>query len=145
MKVRKTGKSDKVRVTFGERIDERKMSKISSLKTTSKTGRQITKGLYNKTKGKYPEDLRQVRVTVKGGYSHRYSKHLQRQGVANNEYNYFSFPSDPDTQWTQKKILQHVKDSMQKFTELKDVKVAGKYESMTTPRISEITIDYLYR
>jgi hypothetical protein len=145
MKVRKTGKTDKVRVTFGEHTDTRKMSKISSLKTTDKQALQITKGLFNKAMGRYPEDLRQVRVTVKGGYSHRYSNKLSREGIANNEYNFFSFPSDPDTQWSRKKILNHINDSMQKFTELKDVKVAGKYESMTTPRISEITIDYLYR
>ena len=46
MKTRKTGKSSQVKLTFGERSEGAKVDKIKNLKTSSKLGKQITKGIY---------------------------------------------------------------------------------------------------
>ena len=79
MKSRKTGKSNKSRLTFGERNDQSKISKINNLKTSDKLAKQITKGLY--AGGRGVGDTRQIMVKVKGGYNPKYAKQLDKKGV----------------------------------------------------------------
>ena len=144
MKVRKTGNRKTVKLTFGEHSDKAKIAKLSNVHVRSKEGKQITKGLHLK-KGYYPEDIRHIKVVIKGGYSKGYSKTLERGGTANDPYYYFGFYGDPDTQWTQKKILNHVAESMEKFTSLEPTKKVGSGATNAAPRISEVSIQYLYR
>lgn len=142
MKVRKTGKSSQVRITFGERDEAKKIQKISDIKATSKIGRQITKGVY--AGGKSSEDVRKVVVKVKGGYSRSSQYRRQKLGLPTDQFYYFSYPTPVDKIYTPKEILNSVAKEMENFTELEPSSKAGSGPQTAAPRIAEITIDYVY-
>lgn len=140
MKVRRTNKSSRVLLSFGERTEDRKVSKISSLKTSSKIAKQITKGIY--AGGKSSEDVRKIIVKIEGGYSKSQIRRLAKQGVTADPYHYFSFPTSTELQYTPRQVLKSIQKAMEEYGEMSPKK--GDGYTMTVPRIRRVSIDYIY-
>lgn len=85
--------------------------------------------------------------TIKTGYSKRYTKKLQNQGLEANDYNYFSVVSDIGKMTPAKvrdEILQLMKDYESDPSDILENFSTGSGQNSQDSRIVSITVNFIY-
>lgn len=136
MKGKITKRGAPIEITFGEKTEEEKLSKIKNLTTTSKLGKQIGRRLYRSDN----RVLMNATVKIEGGYSKSHAKKMQKRGVESDQYYYLAFGTDPDLNYTPRQLLDEIHDAMKDFYD--QIKNTNKYDVQGEARINRIQIMY---